>query len=451
PADRAVLERALAEARRRLTAEDVSDAAFSFLRRVLLMEPVYGLPGVRRARLQFVMRWQQFTGAAMAKGLEDTTFYVYNRLVSLNEVGGEPDSAPGGVAAFHQFCARRLERHPGALNATSTHDTKRSEDVRARIHLLAEIPAEWEAAVLRWSELNAPRRRVVRGQRVPGPNHEYLLYQNLVGAWPLDERERPALRERFRDYMLKAAREAQVRTSWIRPDEDHEQALSGFVDEILDPALSAAFLADFAGFHARIAYAGALNSLAQVALKVAAPGVPDVYQGTEMWDFSLVDPDNRRPVDYDARRQALASVDEPGAARSLAEALHRGWRDGRLKLYVLARALRHRREHAELFARGTYAPLPASGPHARHVCAFARRLGEDWLLCAVPRLPLRLGLGSVPAPWAEDALALPDGAPAAWRDLFTGASVRARNDVLPLAEVFATLPLALLVPDAGAD
>jgi (1->4)-alpha-D-glucan 1-alpha-D-glucosylmutase len=454
--DRGYLERALGEARR---ARPALERALVFLGRVLLLEfPSYLGPEGRRVWLDFVMRWQQFTGPVMAKGFEDTALYAYNRLVCLNEVGGNPGGQGVSVAEFHRFNETRLRRWPYTLNATSTHDTKRGEDVRARIAVLSEIPDLWAARVERWVRLNEPRKRVVRGLPLPDADTEFLLYQTLLGAWPLREEEVPEFRERLRAYMLKAVREAKVHTGWLEPDEAYEGALLAFVDRILEPGPENRFLQDFLAFQPFVAYYGALNSLTQVLLKIASPGVPDFYRGTELWDFSLVDPDNRRPVDFGLRAALLAALQErKDDPRGLAAALLAGWRDGRVKLYLTWRALRFRRNHRRLFTAGDYLPVVAAGRERDHVCAFARRLERTWALVAAPRLCVRL-VGGEPGPegvpplvpplgeavWGATTLLLPPGAPEGWRNVLTGEQAVARHGTLPLADLLCSFPVALL-------
>ncbi|MDI6710280.1 MAG: malto-oligosyltrehalose synthase [Bacillota bacterium] len=457
--DRDYIEHAVEEAVRRNPA--VTRAA-GFLRRVLLLRFPPGLTAEqRRLWLDFVMRWQQFTGPAMAKGFEDTALYIYNRLVSLNEVGGEPASRGIPVREFHRRNAARGRRWPHALNATSTHDTKRSEDVRARINVLSEIAGNWAARVERWSRWNSARKPVVDGAPVPDGNMELLVYQTLIGAWPLREGEVPAVKERFLNYLVKAAREAKVHTGWLDPDDGYEKALQAFASSILEPDSGNRFLDDFREFQRVTAFYGALNSLAQVLLKAASPGVPDFYQGTELWNLSLVDPDNRRPVDFGLRARLLASLMEEEALgrRALVEKLLSGWDDGRVKLYVTYKALAFRRAHAALFAEGEYIPLDAAGPAGEHVCAFARRHGDGWALVAVPRLAARLRLRGVPgsgglpetafplgeAAWGDTALLLPEGAPGRWHNIFTGEKVA--GECLRVADLLRHFPVALLGKD----
>jgi (1->4)-alpha-D-glucan 1-alpha-D-glucosylmutase len=360
----------------------------SFLRRVLTLQfPRYISPSDRPDWLHFVMRWQQLTGPAMAKGNEDTALYQYNRLLTLNEVGGHPDSAGLTVQEFHAFNRRNSERWAHTLNATSTHDTKRSEDVRARIAVLSEIPAEWRERFGRWQELNAGKRPVRNGVPIPDPNVEWLIYQTMVGAWPDDPSGVDHFRQRLKDYLTKASREAKTHTSWIEVDTVYESALHAFVDAIFDANESSEFLSDFVDFHRLVRPAGAINSLTQTLLKLTAPGLPDVYQGTELWDDSLVDPDNRRAVDYELRRRALdrtsLSSDDRGP---LIKTLTNNWQDGQIKLWLMQEVLRFRREHGALFESGEYVECDVVGLFSDHVISFARQHGAEWAVVVAPRL-----------------------------------------------------------------
>ncbi|MDQ3906760.1 MAG: malto-oligosyltrehalose synthase, partial [Acidobacteriota bacterium] len=457
--DRRHIAAAVRAAKRRNPA--ISSSIFDFIRSLLLLEDPKGLTAEQRAeRRDFVMRFQQLTSPVTAKGLEDTAFYRYYPLASLNEVGGEPAVFGVSLDEFHRRNRERGRLWPHTLNATSTHDTKRGEDVRARINVLSEIPNEWRRALARWRETNRSKKIEVDGAEAPDANEEYLLYQTLVGMWPfrpLDDEARAEYVSRIQEYMNKALKEAKVNTSWISPNEEYDAAVRGFVGAILDPSNDNAFLADFAEFQKMTARAGLFNSLSQTLLKVASPGVPDTYQGAEVWNFSLVDPDNRRPVDYDALRPMLASLrDARGSAdpASLADSLMREPEDPRLKLYVTQRALNFRRAHAELFASCGYAPLGARGPRADNVVAFARRSGDDECIAVAARFftrltdgrPERLPLGA--EVWGDTALPVEPGEGAArYRDVFTGAEVSPQGscgNVLPLAEVFAHLPVALL-------
>ncbi len=450
PRDRAYLEEALREAGRR-TSGTSNAASLDFLRRVLLLDLPKTLSKEQQGQWQnFGLRWQQLTGAIMAKGYEDTALYCYHRLVSLNEVGGEPDS--GGLSAddFYRRIQARQDSWPHTMNATSTHDTKRSEDVRARINVLSEIPEEWEKRLTRWRRWNGPGKHLVNGLPVPEPGTEVLLYQTLVGAWPLYEDEVPGFRQRLKKYMIKAVREAKVFTDWLSPDSDYESALIRFLESILDGTRENAFLEDLLAFEKQIAYHGALNSLAQVLLKITSPGIPDFYQGTELWDLSLVDPDNRRPVDFPERKRYLDELirrEVSGTPHLLAELLN-SWEDGRVKLYLIRRALRFRSENRAIFQKGGYLPVRVSRDMREHVCAFCRRCGGKWALAVVPRLTARLvpagkfPLGPV---WGQSRLLLPRNAPRNWHNVLTGEEIDLEEGRrLAVSEILRTFPVALM-------
>jgi (1->4)-alpha-D-glucan 1-alpha-D-glucosylmutase len=451
--DSPYIERAVEEARHRNP--EVSTPVFNFLKRVLLLDlPTSLAVREREAWLLFVMRWQQFAGPAMAKGLEDTACYVYHRLISLNEVGGDPGIQGSSVETFHRHNVATRARWPYTLSATSTHDTKRSEDVRARINVLAELPQEWTRCLSRWRRWNGSQKRRVGGRPVPDPNEEMLIYQTLLGAWPLVEAELPAFRERLKGYVIKAAREAKVHTSWINPQPEHESALVAVVDAILRPSRRNNFLTDFLRFQRKIAFYGACNSLAQVLLKITAPGVPDLYQGTELWDFSLVDPDNRRPVDFEIRARLLEDLNrrETKDPLALVSDLLGRWADGRVKLFVTAKALNFRAIHSELFLKGDYLPLHARGKWRDRVCAFARRSEEAWAVVAVPRLLTKLiKPGVFPLGgrvWGNGCLALPEEAPGRWLNVLTDEAMEVSfttgRKILPLKSIFRHFPVALL-------
>jgi (1->4)-alpha-D-glucan 1-alpha-D-glucosylmutase len=328
---------------------------------------------------RFALKLQQFTGPVMAKSLEDTAFYRYHRLLALNEVGGNPFAGALSADAFHQMMRVRAADRPHGMTATSTHDTKRGEDARARLIALTEIPGEWTSAVARWKILNAPHL-VVEGQlRAPSAAFEYMLYQALLGAWPAGQADH-IFRERIQAYALKAAREGKEETSWLNPNEAYEKGLRTFIERMLDPALSANFLNSMETLARRVSLLGALNSLSQVTLKATMPGVPDFYQGTEFWDLSLVDPDNRRPVDFTERAKVLGRIETPDW-----EDLARHWQNGHIKLAWTRHLLKLRSELAEVFVNGSYEPLELSGPHREHVIAFARRRGRDAVIVAVAK------------------------------------------------------------------
>jgi (1->4)-alpha-D-glucan 1-alpha-D-glucosylmutase len=449
--DREDLDHAFEETRRRQP--DLNPAALDFLRRVLFLEtPPTLSTEQKKAWLDFVMRWQQFTGPIMAKGLEDTAAYVYNPLVSLNEVGSCFEAV--SPATFHEFNRQRRQSWPFSLNATSTHDTKRSEDVRLRLHVLSEMPGEWEECLKLWSAWNQGKKQEVNHLRVPDASEEVLLYQTILGAWPLDPEEFPEFKRRLHGYLIKAVREAKVHTRWISPNLEHEQALEAFLTAILPESEDNAFLKDVQNFQARLAFWGALNSLSQVLLKIASPGVPDFYQGTELWDLSLVDPDNRRPVDFHQRAQLLNYLkkQEKKGAPTLIKELLAHWETGGIKQFITYKALNFRRAHLALFLHGDYLPLTAAGEREPHLVALARRQESQWALAVAGRFFSHLApQGKLPVGeevWGETTLLLPPEAPPEWRDIFTDASLTTisgpTNQVLPLKQVFRDLPVALL-------
>jgi (1->4)-alpha-D-glucan 1-alpha-D-glucosylmutase len=444
----------VALAKRRNPASDLS--VFDFLADVLLLRDDGTLGQEELAeRCQFVMRFQQLTGPVMAKGVEDTAFYIYNRVLALNEVGGDPAAFGASVAEFHRQNAERARHWPHALLTSSTHDTKRSEDVRARIAVLSELPREWRASINRWARLNRRHKTRLEGTSAPDRNDEYVFYQTLLGAWPWGlETPDDALIARIDAFMIKAARESQRHTTWINPDEAYENALSRFVRATLDSSRPNPFLDDVATLRETVAHTGALNALAQQLLKLTAPGVPDIYQGTELWDQSLVDPDNRRPVDYKQRSRSLRALARRRPGRRLAAELLAAKSDGRIKLYLTSRALAARAAHPALFARGDYVPLAAEGSAGDHVVAFARRDAEHEVVVAVPRLVVGLiGKERIdpvgPEVWGETRLFILAAEPGTrYRDVFTGEIIEVVMDderaALPLSQVFVTLPFALL-------
>jgi (1->4)-alpha-D-glucan 1-alpha-D-glucosylmutase len=451
PRDRRYLECATQEARRRNPALEAT--ALDFLKRVLLLDfPPAFSSEQKKAWLNFVLRWQQWTGAVMAKGFEDTALYNYNRLASLNEVGGDPAHTGLSVDEFHRFNRSRRVHFPHTLNATSTHDIKRSEDVRARINVLSEIPEEWERRLTRWSQWNQPKKRRLNGMPVPEPNMEVLLYQTLVGAWPLSQEEVPEFKQRLKSYMVKAVREAKVFSNWLKPNPEYEDALLKFVESILETSDQNEFLPDFLQFEKQIAYYGFLNSLAQVLLKTTSPGVPDFYQGMELWNLSLVDPDNRRPVDFQRRIKLLDELTQQEARgqQSLIQQILKSWEDGRVKLYLTYKALNFRKSHRELFLDGDYIAIQTHSQRQEHVCAFGRRKAELWALVAIPRLLTRLiRAGTLPLGqqvWGDDFLILPADAPQRWFNVLTNETIELAGvaKTLPLSRVFGVFPVALL-------
>ena len=449
--DRRYVDWAVARAKKRSTAADTS--AYDFVHDVLLLN-VEGPEEYEALAVAFVMKFQQYTGPVMAKGMEDTALYVHNRLVSLNEVGGEPERFGVSVAAFHHLTAERAKRWPHVMLSTSTHDTKRSEDVRARINVLSEVPEEWAERLERWTQLNRSRRREVDGQEAPSRNDEYLLYQTLLGAWPLEELNDEGLagfRERIKAYMEKALREAQVHTSWVNVNEEYEAVVADFVEALLTPSETELFLGEFVPFARHIAWLGVLNSLSQTLIKQTAPGVPDIYQGNELWDFSLVDPDNRRPVDYELRKKLLAELEDIKGddVRTLLET----WQDGRPKLHLTHRTLDLRRKNPELFEKGEYVPLEVSGVKADHVVAFARRLDDAVAITVAPRLHEKLSkeankLLPDSSIWSGTCIDVSGFIAKEYRNVLTGEAERAveydGRATLQVEQLLKEFPVALL-------
>jgi len=457
--DRRYVEYAVARAKRKNPATDPS--TFDFVKGVLLLGPAIGMREEERGEwLDFVMQFQQLTGPVTAKGVEDTAFYVYSRLVSLNEVGGSPERFGTPLEAFHGQNIERCRSHPLALLATSTHDTKRSEDVRARINVLSEIPERWRTVLTRWRRLNKKKKMPVDGQTAPEPNEEYLLYQTLVGAWPIEPStagEFAAFRQRIKDYMLKAVREAKINSSWISPNAAYEEALARFVELLLQEDVHNQFLPEMREFQRLTSYCGMLNALSQTLLKMTSPGIPDFYQGSELWDLSLVDPDNRRPVDFELRRRRLEDVrngQEKAGSLFFARKLAADMGDGRIKLYLIRQALRLRHRERELFERGRYLPLEVQGERADHICAFERSLGEGSVIVVAPRFFTRLigQPGELPLGqqiWQGTRIVLPSEVGGGrYRNVFTGEVVEPvreeAGEGLCLAEVLADFPVALL-------
>jgi (1->4)-alpha-D-glucan 1-alpha-D-glucosylmutase len=456
--DRRYIVEAVSCAKRR--SPGVASLVFDFVQRLLLHQTPVTSPEEAEERARFTGKFQQLTSPVAAKGIEDTALYVYNRLLSLNDVGSDPTDFGLEPAVVHNRLVERQRRWPLALSTTSTHDSKRGEDVRARLNVLSELPGPWKTAVSTWRAMNRRFKTDVKGVLAPGGNDEYFLYQTLVGTWPFDADRDETLtqfRERIVTYMTKAMREAKIHTSWLSPDDAYEQAVTRFVNAILDRQRSSRFIESFGAFESRIAELGIYNGLAQVLIKITAPGVPDFYQGTELWDLNLADPDNRRPVDYEKRRGLLTDLKGcanplPHTAAQLLE--HRT--DGRVKMFVTTRALGARARARAVYEQGDYIPLAVHGRWSDHVFAFARRHGDDLAITCVPRLVGSLvqeqggpPIGSI---WDDTRLDLSpavDGAGCTrLRDVFTDAIVAAdEGRTIPLSTLFERFPVALLVQD----
>jgi len=458
--DRAYIRLAVARAKRRNPA--LSNLVFEFIRDLLMNALQDSSPLDWEILRPFVMKFQQTTSPVTAKGVEDTAFYQYNRLTSLNEVGGEPQHFGISLSAFHQYMQERADHWPWSLSSTTTHDTKRSADVRARINVLSEIPTEWRNRLRTWNRLNKKATQRLEGQLVPSRNEEYLIYQTLLGAWPFgpySDEVRTQLLERLQTYMIKALREAKVTSSWLNPDEVYEQAVLKFLARILSPTPTNAFLEDFLPFQRRIAGYGIYNSLAQVLIKTLAPGIPDFYQGTELWDLSLVDPDNRGLVDYALHQERLAELQ--GLQQKLnpiefIQFLSQHADNGLIKMYVTLTSLHYRKAHPSLLLNGSYRALDAQGERAEHICGFLRQDKNNIGLTVLPRFltelipdPRTLPIGE--AIWGQTWITLPSDLEAqSFRNVFTQEIVAPQKDSdmvrLSVSTLFSHFPFALLEP-----
>ncbi|HEX7027064.1 MAG TPA: malto-oligosyltrehalose synthase [Gammaproteobacteria bacterium] len=447
--DQAYVKAALNEAKRRSQATDIT--IYDFVGEILLGHDLTDKPPTYQAEaLRFAMAFQQYTAPVMAKGLEDTALYIYNRLLSLNDVGSHPAQFGVSLDQFHDANRYRLTHWPHAMLTTSTHDTKRSEDVRARINVLSELYNDWQQHLQRWLEINQAGKRFINGQAAPSRNDEYHLYQILVGVWPLEPVDHTGLnelRERVGNYMLKAVREAKVHTSWLNINEEYEQAVADFVAALLSD-VDNAFLADFIPFQRRVSHFGMLNSLSQTVLKLCVPGVPDIYQGNEIWMFNLVDPDNRRPVDYEHRQMLLKTLREQadGDTVALIHELMDNLPDGRAKLYLTWRLLNWRRQYPQLFESGDYEPLYAEGEKSEHICAFLRQHRQMRLIVIAPRWYARLTQDSshwlsAEAVWGDTHLNLPQGR---YRNLLTNETLDA-GEQTGISQALLNFPVAVLV------
>ena len=458
PEDVKYIDMAIGAARRRSELGD--NLVFDFIRDTLTVAaPEQSSHYDRREVLRFAMKFQQYTSPVMAKSVEDTAFYRYVRLASLNEVGGNPRHFGTPPEEFHRANAERAHHYPHAMLATATHDHKRGEDTRTRIDALSELPDLWDRAIRRWNRYNARRKTIVDGAPAPTENDEYLLYQVLIGTWPtpwlggatIEPSDREAYLKRLHEYLVKATREAKFRSSWTNPNLAYEEATCDFATEILSGDESP-LVRELRELARQCAAIGATSSLAQTTLKLTSPGVPDIYQGCELWDLSLVDPDNRRPVDYELRMRMVEHFRtrcEAGEREPLARELVASWHDGRIKAYVTWQLLHLRQERRETFLGGGYTPLSTSGSHAHNLLAFAR---ED-IIVVVPRLVRRL-LERIEGPpvvrFADERITLPPGATARYVDRFTGAAFDVRTEgtkrSLSAGDVLERFPVAVLVP-----
>lgn len=427
-----------------------------FIRKFLLLHFRENADESEKAEiLRFVMRFQQLTGPLMAKGFEDTALYIYNLFTSMNEVGGDPQKFGFDPGEFHEFCRSRAESAPAALNTLSTHDAKRGEDVRARINVLSEIPDRWDQELKLWMKINRNTRTRSLGKPLPDRNDEYLLYQTLIGTYPLDDESPEKYLNRIKEYVIKAVREAKVHTAWLKPDDEYENAFLKFVEKVLSPGDKNDFLEAFLPLQKKVAHYGIYNSLSQTLLKMTAPGIPDFYQGTELWDLNLVDPDNRRPVDYEKRRNLLDKIksretqDLPGLLNDLNDHPE----DGRIKMYLIRRILKSRRENADLYLKGEYIPLEISGEFAELVVAFARKLGNKWAVTAIPRFLTSL-ISENDAPlgndiWHSTEIILPENSPEQWINVLTDDKLSGRG-TLKTGDTFSRFPVALLIGESHA-
>ena len=443
--DRQVIERAIGAAKRRNPG--IEESVFNFLRDILVLRYPENLDDRAKAdHAEFVLKFQQYTGPIVAKGMEDTVFYIFNRLAGLNEVGGEPQQFGITVETFHQRNQRRLRDWPATLLTTSTHDTKRSEDVRARMIAISEVPHLWRHWLRRWRTVNGRLKRQIDESKAPDANEEYLLYQTLLGCWPMESSGLPAKQassefvERIQNYMVKALNEAKLNTSWVQPNEAWLSATRDFVAKLLERSPKNKFLPLFLPAVEEISRLGAINSLSQTLLKLTSPGVPDIYQGNEIWDFSLVDPDNRRRVDYKLRRKMLEGLKEP-----IPEELLQNWADGRIKMFLTQRLLRFRADYPDLFRCGNYVPLTASGTFANRVIAFARERNGQGIIVITPRVASAVGFPPLGDKWQDTGVEL---SPAVgWdqaREIFTGRDLKLDQHRVQLSQALAILPFAVL-------
>lgn len=445
--DRFYIKQALDKARH--TGKDLL-YELNAIEKVLLMDSDLKLSDKNKEWCRhFTKRFQQFSGALMAKGAEDTADYVYNRFISLNEVGGFPERFGVSIEDFHSFCRKRLNNWPHCMNATATHDTKRGEDMRARINILSEIPEAWKAAVKLWHRLNRRYKSKIDNELAPSNNDEYLIYQTLVGAFPFRMDEIDHFKGRMKQYIVKAVREAKIHTAWLKPDAKYEDACVAFIENILKPSDDNHFLNGFVAFQKKVAHWGVCNSLSQTFLKLTAPGVPDIYQGSDLWDFNLVDPDNRRPVDFGKRKHFLCDIKmQEGNGSEFIRDLLAHTDDGRIKLFAIYRLLKARHTFKSLFQQGEYVPLVPEGRYQKHVVAFARRDHPICCIAIAPRFVSQIVQeGEFPLGetiWQDTVIALPDGWPCLWSDFITGHDLKGSKRIF-LGDGLGRFPVSLLI------
>ncbi len=447
--DRGVIQTAIAHSKQQVP---LLLRELDYIEKLLLRQDEDYLSEAQKAeRLEFVMRFQQLTGPLMAKGIEDTLLYSYNRLLSLNEVGGNPSQFGISSAQFHQFNQHQAQHWPHSMNATATHDTKRGEDVRARLNVLSELPDAWINHVKTWADINGEKKPKIQGKPVPDRNDEYFLYQTLIGAFPFSDHEFSEFVDRVKAYVIKAVREAKVHTAWLQPDSDYENGYLAFVESILATPETNPFLQAFKPFQHQVAEYGMLNSLSQVLLRNTAPGVPDLYQGNEFWDLSLVDPDNRRPVQYDHRINALNYIQEQCSRHqilALIEELFATATDGRIKLFLTYQLLQVRKTSQALFQQGDYLPLEVSGKLKDHVIAFGRQLDRQMAIAIAPRFfvplvqPGERPLGE--AIWQDTRLRLAPSSPTNWMNAITAQPLQSDSQIA-VSAALQHFPVALLI------
>ena len=448
--DRRIIQETVQKAK---SGKPAYDAEIKLIEKFLLLDFFEELTEEERHDcIDFVMKFQRLTGPLMAKGFEDTCLYIFNRLISLNDVGGDPASFGTSLHQFHDFCANRLTTAPHAMNASSTHDTKRGEDVRARINVLSEIPREWKRYLKRWGTVNKKFKRVVHGMTAPDRNEEYTIYQTVLGMYPFDKKEQENTTQRLQQYSEKMLREAKVHSFWSDPDVEYENAVKDFIKDIINPSEQNLFMQDFLPFQKRIAHYGILNSLSQTLIKMTAPGVPDFYQGSELWDFSLVDPDNRRPVDFTIRRNYLDEIIKRSNREDVFDylaVLRENAEDGRIKMLLTYKTLNARKENPELFLDGDYTPLRVTGRYRNHIIAFARQKDNSRAVTIAPRWITTLIEDEKAFPlgrsvWADTSVYLPTPGSRAWGNAITGESI-AKGGRVAVTDILTHYPVALLI------